>query len=72
MTEACGTSRRALTHSQLRQSAAQLLRQVVELLQLGLLLASVLADDLLLQPLVRLQDRGDETRRSHVFFTPRG
>lgn len=44
----------SLTHGQLRQSAAQLLRDVVQLLQLGLLLPSVLAHDFLLQPLVGL------------------
>lgn len=43
------------THSQLRQSAAQLLCDVVQLLQLGLLLPSILAHNLLLQPLIWLE-----------------
>lgn len=52
---------RHLTHSQLRQSAAQLLRYVVELFQLGLLLPSVLTYYFLLQPLIGLEGdrRGD-------------
>lgn len=48
------------THSQLRQSAAQLLRDVLQLLQLGLLLPPILTHNLLLQPLIRLQGEGTE------------
>lgn len=42
------------TYGQLGQSAAQLLSDVSQLLQFGLLLPAVLARDLLTQPLVRL------------------
>lgn len=46
--------RGSLTDSQLGQSAAQLLCDVAELFQLGLLLPPVLAHYFVLQPLIRL------------------
>ena len=50
------------TYGQLWQGAAQLLSDVSELLQLGLLLPPVLAGYLLTQPLVRLQPVTTERR----------
>lgn len=55
------------THSQLRQSAAQLLSDVVQLLQLCLLLPPILAHNLLLQPLIWLEgERNVKNRQRRV------
>jgi len=57
------TGQRCLTHSQLRQGAAQLLCDVVELFQLGLLLPPIFTYYFLLQPLIGLagERRGEDT-----------
>lgn len=55
--------RETLTHSQLWQSAAELLRDVSQLLQLSLLLPPILTHNLLLQPLVWLQQTNKQGER---------